>query len=194
MGCALALALPAFLAAEPSHLAPREASAAVSMRMSLPELVSASAYVVVATPAERYSVWEDLAGARRIVTYTRLVVERSVVGEPGSEVWVRTLGGNVGSIGQAVAGEAQLREGERALVFLAKVPETVVVTGLAQGHYPIAPDESGTPKLRPSASLPGLITRRGPTIGADEVLIGSTLDAAAFAVQQAHRALRDAAK
>src|SRR5262249_11895117 len=160
-----------------AHLAPPEAHAAVSLRMSLPELVGASAYVVVATPAERHSVWEDLAGGRRIVTYTRLVIERNVVGEPGAEVWVRTLGGAVGSIGQTVSGEAQLREGEKALVFLVKVPGTIVVTGLAQGHYPVAADESGTPKLRASASRPGLITRRGPTIGADEVLIGSTLEA-----------------
>jgi hypothetical protein len=190
----LALALPLLASDAPQSLAPRTAQAAVSMRLTLPELVAASKYVVVATPAERHSVWEDLAGGRRIVTYTRLVIDRSVVGAPGGEVWVRTLGGEVGSIGQAVAGEAHLRTGERSLDFLAEVPGTFVVTGLGQGHFPIANDESGTPKLRAATSRPGLITRRGPSIGADEVLVGTALDDATVTIQRAHRAIQDAQK
>src|SRR4051794_24684786 len=107
---ALAVAAPTALASPPSTpgLPIASAEAAVSVLVSLDELVAASTYVVVATAGERRSVWEDLPSGRRIVTYIRLSVEQTVAGAPGGEVWVRTLGGVVGKLGQAVSGEAQI--------------------------------------------------------------------------------------
>ena len=131
---AFAVALPAAVVAHPS--APgggaATAEAAVSVLMSLDELVAGSDYVLVGTALDRYSKWEELAGGRRIVTYTRVRVDRRVVGEPNAEVWVRTLGGVVGKIGQSVSGEAQLDVGAKSLLFLLKVdPAVMVVAGLA---------------------------------------------------------------
>ncbi len=60
---------------------------------------------------EQRSQWEELGGARRIVTYTRLSIDRPVAGQPDGEIWVRTLGGAVGDIGQQVSGDAQLKIG-----------------------------------------------------------------------------------
>jgi len=159
----------------------------VSILLSLDELVQQSAYVVVATAAEQKSQWEDLPGGRRIVTYTRLVVENAVVGKPDSELWVRTLGGAVGDIGQAVSGEAQIVPGSRSFLFLAKTAGGTVVTAMAQGHFPIAADASGVRKLAPSPDAGTLLRRRGPSLSAREMLVGSTVEQAMDTVRRVQR-------
>jgi len=193
---ALGLLLSAPLALGLSPTAPLDgppsAEASVAVLVSLEDLVKSSAYVVIATPGEQRSAWEDGPTGRRIVTYTRLAVERSVAGPEAPELWVRTLGGVVDKIGQAVSGEAQLTRGSRALIFLAQVDAGLVVTARAQGHYPIVPDEKaaalGSPRLSGSPDAGMLLPRRGPTISARERLVGVTLDEAVTAVQVARKA------
>jgi len=195
---ASALALPPLLLLTPAaplatgpraallHVADAEAS--VARLLSLDELVAGSTYVVVATAGERRSVWEDMPSGKRIVTYTRLTVERAVVGAPAAEIWVRTLGGVVGKIGQSVAGEARIAGGSRSLLFLAQANGVVVVTAMAQGHYPIVSDDKGVARVSPSPD-PGLLVKRpGPTLSAHEQIVGGTLDAAVALVQQARKA------
>lgn len=167
--------------------------AAVSVLLSLEELVDRSSQVVVATPTERRSQWEDLPSGRRIVTYTKVAVERSVAGAGEKEIWVRTLGGVVGKIGQTVAGEAQLTIGSRAMLFLAPASGAVVVTGMAQGHFPIVIDDKGAARLGPSPDPGMLVPRRGPAISAHERLVGGKLEDAVALVAQARKA-RDANK
>ncbi len=158
----------------------REASASVSVLMSIDELVEVSADVVVATAVEQKSRWEDLPAGKRIVTYTRLVVDESVSGTGRSEIWVRTLGGKVGKIGQIVSGEAEISLDSRALFFLAEVDDgagrggVTIVSGMAQGHFPI--DETGDePRLKASPDAGLLLPRRGPAISAQEILVGRKL-------------------
>jgi hypothetical protein len=180
----------ASLLAVPSLFAlPPGAEAHTARLLTLEELVGFSTYVVVGTAGEHYSVWEDLPGGRRIVTYTRLTVERAVAGTPGTELWVRTLGGAVGQIGQAVPGEAQLHTGSRALLFLAQGSSAVVVTAMAQGHYPVVVDDKSTPRLAPSPETSLLIPRPGPVVYARERLVGATVDEAAAMVKETRKAL-----
>ncbi len=155
---------------------PRRAEASVAVLISLDELVQSSTFVVTATAAERKSQWEELPSGRRIVTYTRLVVDQALAGKPGAEVWVRTLGGAVGKIGQAVSGEAKINEGSRGLFFLTKAGDAVVVTGLAQGHFPLVTDDKGAVRLASSPDAGTLIPRRGPVISARELLLGASLE------------------
>jgi hypothetical protein len=170
---------------------PRSAEASVAVLISLEDLTAASTYVVVATAGEQRSLWEETPSGRRIVTYTRLAVDRSVAGPAEKELWVRTLGGVVDKIGQSVSGEAQLTSGSRALLFLARVDAGLVVTAMAQGHYPVVEGEgeaSGkatAPRLAGSPDAGMLLPRRGPTISARERLVGLTLDEAVSAVQRA---------
>lgn len=186
---ALALALPALAVRPDAPLdGPAPAEAAVSIHATLEELVRASSLVVVATPTERHSAWEELAGGRRIVTYTLLKVDRAVVGAPSGEVWVRTLGGAVGKIGQVVSGEARLDLGAPSLLFLASADGALVVTGMAQGHYRIVRDEGGATRLAPSPDAGTLLPRRGPSIPARDVLVGATPDDAVQAVLRVRRA------
>jgi len=175
----------------PPWRGPPDASAAVSIQLSVDELVRASKWVVVATAADRYSTWEELGGARRIVTYTRLVVDEPVVGQPGGEVWVRTLGGAVGKVGQQVSGEARIATGARALFFLSDADGTPFVTGQAQGHFPLLLPDHKIPTLSMSPDAGTLLPRRGPAISAHHVLVGTPLDRAIGIILKAQRA-RDA--
>ncbi len=161
-----------------------DAHAAVSIEMSLDELVGFSARVVVAQPVERKSSWEESDRGKRIVTYTRLVIEETVAGDERSEVWVRTLGGKVDKIGQQVSGEAVFKLGERTMVFLEDVGSATVVTGMAQGHFRLK-DDGGELVLVSSPDVGSLLPRRGPSIAAREILIGKKLAPAATAVREA---------
>jgi len=186
LALALALALPAALGAGPAALGPRPAEAAVSVAISLDQLVTSASRVVVATALEQRSQWEELGGARRIVTYTRLTVDETVAGEPGNEVWVRTLGGVVDRIGQQVSGEAHLALGAKSLLFLMPARDgALVVVGMAQGHYPVLEQADRSVKLAASPDLGTVMPRPGPTIAAREVLVGATLSDAIKAVQHA---------
>jgi hypothetical protein len=170
-----------------------DAEATTSILMTLEELALRSNVAFVAEPVERTSRWEEVAGGKRIVTYTRLVVHERLLGPKDdasttNEVWVRTLGGTVDKIGQQVAGEATFRLGERSVVFLAKMDQALVVTGMAQGHYPLREIE-GQPRLASSASPGNLLPRRGPSQSARERLLGRTLDEARVAIARAAKAM-----
>lgn len=173
----------------------RPAEASVAVLMTLDELVVGSQRVVIGTPVERTSRWEELPSGRRIVTYTKITVDESLVGAAGSEVLVRTYGGVVDKIGQQVSGEAAFKIGERALVFLADVPDgesastVTVVTGMAQGHYPV--DESGSePLLKASPDRGTLVKRRGPSVPASLVLVGQSVATARTKIAESVERMR----
>src|SRR5512135_1138716 len=111
------------------------ARASVSFTVVLDALVQESNAACVVTPVEAKSVWES----GRIYTYTRVRVERTFGGSVavGSEVWVQTMGGSVGDIGQLVDGEAVLNPGKTSLLFLKTAPTGYVVTARGQGQFPV---------------------------------------------------------
>jgi hypothetical protein len=84
-----------------------------------------------------------------------------------------------------VAGEAQLRAGSRSVLFLTKASEAVVVTAMAQGHYPLVVDGAGVSRLAGSPDTDLLLGRPGPTISARERLMGAPLEDAAKAIATA---------
>lgn len=172
-------------------LGPSPAEAAVSFELSLNELVRVSPLVVLGKPLEHQSLWEeDENGGRRIVTYTRVRVERSLGGEAKEkEVWVRTLGGTVGSVGQRVDGEALLIKDQSAVLFLQPRPDgTHVVSGMALGHFPVLKGDDGILRLSPSPN-PGLLLRHtnAKTLSVREVLTGKTVEEAAALIQAARQ-------
>jgi hypothetical protein len=193
-----------------SLVTPREAHAATAIAYTLEELVDASPWAVVATTVEQKSAWEVIGGGKRIVTYSKLRIERAIYGaalpretlpratkDASPEIWVRTLGGAVGKVGQAVAGEASFSVGKRSLSFLLETKDgKFVVSGAAQGHYPIvvpqaADERHAKPVVRHSPSMGRIVRRQGPNITVQEVLIGKALDDA-IAVIAATKAARDA--
>ena len=170
-------------------LCPHEALATTSVSLTLEELVELSRSVAVVEPVERTSRWEEVGDSKRIVTYTKLVVHDVLTGNKTDEVWVRTLGGKVGKIGQHVAGEAQFTLGERAVVFLAKAGDVDVVAGMAQGHYPLI-EKDGAVRLKSSPDMGNLVDKRGPRVSAREKLIGKKLTEATASIRDAAKALK----
>lgn len=161
--------------------------ATVARSVALAELVQKSQLVATATPLEAHSRWEDFGGQRRIVTYTRVRVDSRVAGtDLGSEVLVRTLGGEVGNIGQVVDGEAVLEIGQPSLLFFAPGYDGVLgVTAMAQGQFPIRADDHGALRLTPSPRLPALV---GNAVSAQQALVGRTVPEARALVEKAARA------
>jgi len=135
------------------------ANASTARALTLGQLVKKSTSVLVITGVARRSSWQIIGGARRIVTDVRARVEDLVSGsDPSStEVVVRTLGGQVGSVGQIVEGEAELTLGEASFTFLSQSqPDFYGVTGMGQGHYPLASEARGR-ILRANRQLPALV-------------------------------------
>jgi hypothetical protein len=167
-------------------LVPRTTEAGVARAIGLDELVRASDFVALGTPVDSYSLWEDEAGRRRIVTYTRVRVEQSlgrrVSSEP--ELLVRTLGGHVGKIGQIVHGEPLLAIGQRAALFIRRAADgSVRITARTQGYYPLRPDVHGTPRLAAAPGLSHLIGQQ--SVSAVRRLTGVTVPDATRLVREA---------
>jgi len=176
---------------------PRAASASTVIELSLADLVRLSTVAAIGAPVEQTSVWEDLEGdrGRRIVTYTRVEVEQVVFGPtpPQRQLWVRTLGGQVGDIGQHVDGEAILVPAQSSLMFLfARDDGTHSLVGMAQGHFPLIAARSGDkPRIFLSPSVGRLVPRLGGSPGAPAparaALDGKTLDEAVGLIRAAWR-------
>jgi hypothetical protein len=165
-------------------LLPSPALASIARGLSLSELRRGSGCCVLGTALSAQSRWETVGRNRRIVTTTRLRVEQLLGGAaPGTEALVRTLGGQVGDVGQIVHGEALLLLGQTAALFL--MPETQgmhAVMGMAQGHFPIATDDRGDERLRRSPRLPELIDADK---SASKLLTGRPLRDAERLIQEA---------
>ncbi len=139
----------------------RNAEASVSTAVLFEELVQEASAVAIVTPTEQRALWEG----DRIVTYTRLRVDRLVAGRLPDEVWVRTLGGTVGGLAQIVEGQATFAFDRPSLVFLrphldptTRAPAgSFVVAERAQGQFPIAVGRDRRPQLALAADLGALL-------------------------------------
>jgi hypothetical protein len=178
-----------------------DAKATVSASVRFDQLLEESSAVAEATPIDTRSLWEG----DRIVTYTRMRVERLVAGHVTGDVWVRTLGGEVGDLAQIVEGQATFPLDRPSLLFLrvhvdpvtGKPTESFVVVERAQGQFPVV-TSAGKPLRLALAPDPGLLlppaARAGAAQGgsaarddrlARDVLNDRTLDDAVREIQMA---------
>jgi hypothetical protein len=164
------------------------ARASLARAVTLARLVRSSERAVVATAVDAHSRWETVGRKKRIVTYTRIRVDETLGGPEDQELMVRTLGGQVGAVGQVVHGEAVLILGEPAILFLATDADaTPLVTEMAQGHYPVRAANDGERRVFPSPRLSEI------DLGADSAvrqLVGRRLDDARSLVRKAWRDAR----
>jgi hypothetical protein len=136
------------------------AGASVSIAVTWDGLLRDSSAAVIVTPTETRGVWEN----GRIYTYTVVRIDRAVAGNlaAGSSIWVRTMGGVVGKIGQIVEGEAVLTPGQSSLLFLHAGPASVYeVTARGQGQFPVVRDTQAGPRLVRGTSIGALMPPRG---------------------------------
>jgi hypothetical protein len=152
------------------------AAATVVRAVSLPSLVESSRRIVVLTALSADSHFEEMGRRRRVVTDTRVRVEQVLAkgAASESELMVRTLGGEIGRLGERVHGQAQLVLGEPCVAFLLEGPDGIhYVNGMAQGHYPLRGRSSR--QLMKSPDLPEIIDFDSSAVKA---LAGSELDPA----------------
>jgi hypothetical protein len=130
-----------------------DANASVMIAVPFDSLVKDADAVAVIVPQEAKSVWEE----GRIYTYTRVKVEQGVAGDTSQgEVWIRTMGGVVGKVGQLVDGEPVFTAQKPNLIFLRKFKSggTWEVSARAQGQYPVVLDEvKKTKRITRSANV-----------------------------------------
>ena len=139
----------------------KDARASVSTAVFFEELVQEASAVALVRPVDRHALWEG----DHIVTYTRLRVDRLVAGRLPDEVWVRTLGGEVGDLAQIVEGQASFALDRPSLVFLRPHVDpttgapaaSFVVAARAQGQFPIVVDPGHPPRLARAADIGALV-------------------------------------
>jgi hypothetical protein len=168
------------------------ADASVSFTVPMDALAEESSAACVVSPLDAKSVWEN----GRIATYTHVHVDRVIAGSVASAasppesgmIWIKTMGGAVGDIGQNVDGEAVLRAGRQSLLFLSTFEGSLVVTARGQGQFALVNNH-----LRKNvwagallAPSPAILSRiRARTTDAEaaspaaDVLDGKTIDEAA---------------
>lgn len=144
----------------------KPAQASVARALPLEALTGRSRHVLLGEPLEAYSTWERVGQRKHIVTYTRVRAHDVLAGaDPQSdELMVRTLGGQVGDLGELVHGEALLRVGERSVLFVMPAREALTVTAMAQGHYPLLKDARGAERLLRSREARELIGEAGSAV------------------------------
>jgi hypothetical protein len=170
-------------------LAPTIARASVSIAVSWENLLKSSTDVALATPTSARSAWEN----GRIYTYTQVHIDRAIAGTlpAGGTAWVRTMGGEVGDIGQHVEGEAVLAQGQPSLLFLNPAPNGAFhVTARAQGQFPIIVNQGQPARVVRNLAAGALVEARGaaaagPALLASDALHGRSVDDAAREVESA---------
>jgi hypothetical protein len=164
----------------------RRSNATTARAVRLHDVVARSTRIVRGTPLDNFARAEEIGETHHIVTYTRLRVDELMQGGPKEpEILVRTLGGRLDKLAELVHGEAELVPGEQCLLFVQASPEGFdQVTAMAQGHYPMLDDESGTTRLRASYNMPHLIDEAGSAVAQ---LVGARLSDARDLIAGARR-------
>ena len=150
------------------HFGP-PAEASTFRPIPLAKMVEASSLVVVATPVSRETHWAMTGSMARVVTDVTLEVAWTLRGNDstGQDIVVRTLGGTVGDVGQIVYGEARLVLGQSCLFFLMVGRDGAYhVLGMAQGQYPLEPDNEGDWRVNASPGLEGVLEPQISVVGA----------------------------
>lgn len=115
---------------------PRSSFATVVVPRTVDQMTAEAKTVVLGLVLSRESRWDD--ARRRIHTFTEVRVTETWAGEAPGRLVIRTLGGEVGSIGMKVSGMPQFQVGEEVVLFLAADAmdaERFQVMGLAQGKF-----------------------------------------------------------
>ncbi len=110
------------------------ASATTVIAETLEDMAVRAPIVVRATARQSQAAWSD--DNRRIWTWTELVVTERLKGVVPTTLLVKQPGGEVGKVGQGVAGVASFTLGEDCVLFLEPATDeagTWVVRGLAAG-------------------------------------------------------------
>ncbi len=143
----------------PPLLLTQRAEATLMRGLPLRTMIAQSEHVVLLTGIEARCLSIEIGGRPSLVTETRLRVEDAFAQRvpESDELLVRTLGGVLDGVGELVHGQAEFSRAVQCLTFLTRGPDdSLWVTGMAQGHYPIRTAQDAEPLLSASPHLPTL--------------------------------------
>ncbi len=136
-------------------IVPAHALATVVKALTLEELTDAAPTIVRGTVGQVSAQWDKAEG--KIWTYAEIELTDPLKGSAKSTLIVKQPGGEIGGIGQYVAGTAKFRTGQDALFFLEPAVDekaTFLVTALAAGKIDFEKNKLG--ELRAVRHLDGL--------------------------------------
>ena len=178
-------ALAALAASSEALLSAGRAQATLMRGLSLQNLVWRSNHVLLVTGLDSQCHYLQIAGRRSIITETRVQIGDVVarLSPRSSELVVRTLGGRIDGEGELVHGQAEFSANSPCLAFLTRgADDSLWVTGMAQGHFPIHEQAGSEARLSISPHLPtirdwdasGVRTLAGRTVSDARRLITSS--------------------
>ena len=112
--------------------------------LDLAHLAQRAQLVVLGRVETTATRWQD----GRIFTDAVVHIEESLAGAAGETVRVTQAGGKVGDIAMRVTGAAELRPGDRSILFLASVRGAYRVVGAARGKIDVERDADGAESVR----------------------------------------------
>jgi hypothetical protein len=145
-----ALAFAALLA-----LTPITAQATISRAVKFDEKVADAASIVVGRIVSQESSWD--ANRQRILTYSKIAVEKTLKGSPAQEVTIVTPGGTVGDIAQDYVGVPRFHTGDDNVVFVRQTGAGPTVLYFDQGAYRVEKNSSGERIVTPLVSSAVLV-------------------------------------
>jgi len=131
------------------------ADATIVVPMTLDSMTQASALVVRAKVVKSAAEWGR--SKKHIFTFTDLKVLEVLRGksEIGKTIRVRTLGGEVGEVGMAVAGTPKFQRDGEVVLFVRVDPydsTNFQIVGMSQGKFEVRKNQSGAMIVVPNVS------------------------------------------
>jgi hypothetical protein len=145
-----ALAIAAVLS-----LVPMTAQATISRAVKFDEKVEQAASIVVGRIVSQESSWD--ASRQRILTRSKIAVEKTLKGSPASEITIVTPGGTVGDIAQDYVGVPRFQTGDENVVFVRETSVGPTVLYFDQGAYRVDKNSSGERMVTPLVSSTVLV-------------------------------------
>ena len=145
-----ALAIAAVLA-----LMPVTAKATIARAVPFDQKVDQAAGIVLGRVLSQESSWDT--NRQRILTYSKIRVEKTWKGKTAQEFTLVTPGGVVGDIAQDYVGIPRFKPGEDSVIFVRNSKVGPTVAFLEQGAYQVEVDDRGERIVRPLVSTAVLV-------------------------------------
>jgi len=153
----------AFVFAAAVALTPMTAHATVVRAVQFDEKVEHAAAIVLGKVVSQQSAWD--ADKQRILTYSKIQIERTFKGMPAREITIVTPGGTVGDVAQDFVGVPRFNPGDERVVFVRNTSAGPTVLFLDQGAYRVDRNTRGERVVQPIDSQAVMVdTQRGKAV------------------------------
>lgn len=141
------------------------AGAALVFKKDVDTMDEAADLIVMGVVKGSYSQKMNIKEGKMVFTFTTLLVEKVIKGNPVSEVTIREAGGEFDNKVTFVPGVPKFSEGERVIVYLRSLGNgNYNVYGMSQGKFSIVKEEStGREELKRDLSGLDFVDEKGET-------------------------------